>query len=200
VIDIDNFIKDIIEKLMSMNNYNVMEINKNVGLESNWIAVKEKDDFYDVKTYDMEKIGVISKEINEIKSNKIIDYALYELNVSKQQGFEIGTSKSIKLEDEIIIIGYPNYLKGDTPNIQRCKVASKISYFGAPLYTVTGRIMHGASGGVVLNRYYEVIGIIKGGVETFDESDTSSNQGFIPIDIVENDLKNVELTETPVVV
>ncbi len=48
MIDIDNFIKDIIEKLMSINNYNVMEINTNAGLESNWIAVKEKDDFYDV--------------------------------------------------------------------------------------------------------------------------------------------------------
>jgi len=48
VIGIDKFIKDIIEKLMSTNNYNVMEININDGLESNWIAVKDKEDFYDV--------------------------------------------------------------------------------------------------------------------------------------------------------
>uniref|UniRef100_UPI00311AB718 rhomboid family intramembrane serine protease n=1 Tax=Clostridium sporogenes TaxID=1509 RepID=UPI00311AB718 len=44
----DKFIKDIREKLMSTNNYNVMEININDGLESNWIAVKDKEDFYDV--------------------------------------------------------------------------------------------------------------------------------------------------------
>ncbi len=48
MIGIDKFIKDIIEKLMSTNNYNVMEININDGLESNWIAVKDKEDFYDV--------------------------------------------------------------------------------------------------------------------------------------------------------
>ncbi len=48
MIGIDNFIKGIIEKLMSTNNYNVMEINTNTGLESNWIAVKDKEDFYNV--------------------------------------------------------------------------------------------------------------------------------------------------------
>ncbi len=46
--DIDKFIKDIIEKLIRENNYRVMEINTNAGLESSWIAVNEKEDFYDV--------------------------------------------------------------------------------------------------------------------------------------------------------
>lgn len=46
--DIDKFIKDIIEKLIRENNYRVMEISTNAGVESNWIAVNEKEDFYDV--------------------------------------------------------------------------------------------------------------------------------------------------------
>lgn len=46
--DIDKFIKDIIEKLIRENNYRVMEISTNAGLESSWIAVNEKEDFYDV--------------------------------------------------------------------------------------------------------------------------------------------------------
>ncbi|KOR24346.1 peptidase S54 [Clostridium sp. L74] len=46
--DIDKFIKDIIEKLIRENNYRVMEISTNTGLESSWIAVNEKEDFYDV--------------------------------------------------------------------------------------------------------------------------------------------------------
>lgn len=46
--DIDKFIKDIIEKLIRKNNYRVMEISTNTGLESSWIAVNEKEDFYDV--------------------------------------------------------------------------------------------------------------------------------------------------------
>lgn len=162
---------------------------KEKGLFTNF-HVTEKDYFYDVKDFHMNIIGRISKNINELKSNKTIDYALYKISISKKQGFKIGDSKKINLDDEIIMIGYPDYLEGDTPNIQRCRIASKTRYFGAPLYTVTGRIMHGASGGVVLNKSYEVIGIIKGGVATIDESDISSKQGFIPIDIVEDDLQN----------
>ncbi|MGO5064667.1 rhomboid family intramembrane serine protease [Clostridium sporogenes] len=48
MMDIDKFIKDIIEKLIRENNYRVMEISTNAGVESNWIAVNEKEDFYDV--------------------------------------------------------------------------------------------------------------------------------------------------------
>ncbi|WP_409069263.1 rhomboid family intramembrane serine protease [Clostridium caseinilyticum] len=48
MMDIDKFIKDIIEKLIRENNYRVMEIITNAGLESSWIAVNEKEDFYDV--------------------------------------------------------------------------------------------------------------------------------------------------------
>ncbi|WP_251861213.1 rhomboid family intramembrane serine protease [Clostridium sp. Marseille-Q2269] len=48
MIVIDKFIKSIIDKLMRTENYNVMDINTNAGLESDWIAVKDKDDFYEV--------------------------------------------------------------------------------------------------------------------------------------------------------
>jgi rhomboid protease GluP len=48
VINIDKFIKGIIEKLIAENNYRVMEIDTNSGLESNWIAVNEKENIYNV--------------------------------------------------------------------------------------------------------------------------------------------------------
>lgn len=56
----------------------------------------------------------------------------------------------------------------------------------APFYTVSGRIVHGASGGVVLNSKREAIGIIKGGVQTFrdSEDDRNDNQGFVPMHLV----------------
>lgn len=165
---------------------------KGKGLFTNY-HVTENEDFFDVKTCKMDKLGTISKSLNEKKSNKIIDYALYEFSVAKSQGFKIGDSKNIKLDDEIIVVGYPDYVEGDTPNIQRCRVSSKTSYLGAPLYTITGRIIHGASGGVVLNKNYEVIGIIKGGIATMEESDIFSKQGFIPIDIVEDDLSKIPM-------
>jgi hypothetical protein len=64
----------------------------------------------------------------------------------------------------------------------------------APFYTVSGRIVHGASGGVVLNEKREVIGIIKGGVQTLreDEDSSNDNQGFVPIHLAINHMNECE--------
>ena len=46
---------------------------------------------------------------------------------------------------------------------------------------MSGRIVHGASGGIVLNTDNEAIGIIKGGIVTLSEDDSNENQGFVPL-------------------
>ncbi len=55
-------------------------------------------------------------------------------------------------------------------------------------YTVSGKVIHGASGGVVLDRNDRAIGIIKGGVESTEETEQDINQGFVPL-LVLNDVK-----------
>ena len=60
---------------------------------------------------------------------------------------------------------------------------------GQRIYTVSGRIVHGASGGVVLNLSHEVVGVIRCGPATIEETDNNANQGIIPIDDIINDLK-----------
>lgn len=85
-------------------------------------------------------------------------------------------------------------MEGDTPYIQTCFITNKTTYFGQELYTISGRIAHGASGGVVLNTSHEVVGIIKAGVDTLEEDDESNNpeykHGFIPIHDVIEDMKH----------
>lgn len=90
------------------------------------------------------------------------------------------------------IIGYPNHQTGNTPFVQRCAITSKKTYLQAPLFTVSGRIIHGASGGVVLNSNYEVVGIIKGGIQTLGDEDTNENQGFIPIHLALEHMATIE--------
>nr|WP_243240438.1 reverse transcriptase domain-containing protein [Clostridium cibarium] len=153
---------------------------KDIGLFTNY-HVTENNEFYSVKTYKMEKLGIISKGLNEINSNIDIDYALYELKSSKVSGLELGDSKNIKVGDKIVVIGYPEYCDNDSPNIQTCNIISRTNFLGECLYTISGRIVHGSSGGVVLNMNHKVIGIIKAGVVTLNEANTSSKQGFIPI-------------------
>nr|WP_243169658.1 serine protease [Clostridium algidicarnis] len=153
---------------------------KDRGLFTNY-HVTENNEFYSVKTYKMENLGAVLKGMNEINSNIDIDYALYDLKSSKISGLELGESKNIKIGDKIVVIGYPEYCDNDSPNIQTCNIISRTNYLGECLYTISGRIVHGSSGGVVLNMNHKVIGIIKAGVVTLNESDTSSKQGFIPI-------------------
>lgn len=155
---------------------------KNLGLFTNY-HVTDNFEMYSVKTYKMQNVGMISKELNEISSDKVIDYAVYDLKNSMIDGFELGDSKNIKIGDKVVVVGYPEYCDNDSPNIQTCSIISRTTFMGECLYTISGRIVHGASGGVVLNMNHKVIGIIKAGVVSLDETVNSSKQGFIPINL-----------------
>ncbi len=53
---------------------------------------------------------------------------------------------------------------------------------GSDLYTVSARILHGTSGGVVLNRENKVIGIVKAGLVDFNDDEGYQGKcGFVPI-------------------
>ncbi|MHB9942775.1 hypothetical protein CF065_14380 [Clostridium sporogenes] len=156
---------------------------KDIGLFTSY-HVTANSEFYSVKTYKMEQVQFVSKEMNEISSDYDIDYALYKVNSNKINGLELGDSEGIKLGDKVIIVGYPDYNENDSPNIQTCEVISSTKYMGSPLYSVSGKIVHGASGGVVLDMNYKVIGIVKAGVVSLEEMENSSKQGFVPMNIV----------------
>lgn len=162
---------------------------KDIGLFTSY-HVTENGEFYSVKTHKMNELTMISKGMNEISSDYDIDYALYEVNNDNIRGLELGDSEGIRLGDKVIIVGYPDYNENDSPNIQTCEVISKTKYMGAPLYSVSGKIFHGASGGVVLDMNYKVIGIVKAGVVTMEEVQNNSKQGFVPMNIVLEDLNN----------
>jgi len=167
---------------------------KTYGLMTSYHVIPD-DLFYSVTKNTGERIGVITKSLQLFKENYEIDYACY-ININNtfdkdKDGFELGDSTHLHTGDKVIIIGYPNYMEGDTPYIQTCYITNKTTYFGQELYTINGRIAHGASGGVVLNTLHEVVGIIKAGVDTLEEDDESNNpeykHGFIPIhDVIEN--------------
>lgn len=144
-------------------------------------------DLYSYTNYERNKFA-IGKELNEIASSKDIDYALYKVPQEYFEGFKLGNS-NLAVGQKVTIVGYPNYDKGDSPYIQNTEITSKKEYLGAEFFTVGGRISHGASGGVVLNEDKCVIGIIKGGVCSFNDDD-NEYQGFVPIQLVLEDIAN----------
>ncbi len=114
MIGIDNFIKDIIEKLMGTNNYNVMEINTNAGLESNWIAVKDKEDFYNVLIFSSNfAIKNLDKEyieeyIKSLLADKPINLNIAILMDEEMDGSFINSLDGNLIKDISFIVDYNN--------------------------------------------------------------------------------------------
>lgn len=161
---------------------------KNVGLVTSYHVVSNREFFrvYKYTDYPSLRYGVVSLELGDCKSDASLDYAVFNIAYrgSTENQLEIGDSRSLHVGDSVTIIGYPNFMQGDSPYIQSCTVTSITKLFNEPFYTVSGRIVHGASGGVVLDANKKVVGIIKGGVESMSQSDDTDKQGFIPIHLV----------------
>ena len=162
------------------------------GLMTSFHVTKNENFFkgYKHTNYPNSHELIISKELNELNSDETIDYALYNYQSDICNGFDIGDSSNLKIGQKVVIIGYPNYEASNTPYVQTCHITSKKTLFGAPFCTVSGRIVHGASGGAVLNEREEVIGLIKGGIVSLSEDDKNENQGFVPIHCILEHVKN----------
>ena len=163
---------------------------KDVGLLTNY-HVTEDNEHYRVTTYKEDLIGCVSNDINLIKSNKQIDYACYKFASQSEDAFEIGTSRDLQIGSRVTMIGYPDYVNGNSPDIQDVRITSIRKFMGQSIYTVSGRVIHGSSGGVVIDENYKVVGIIRCGTKSLDESENTTIHGFIPIDDVVLDLKKV---------
>lgn len=162
---------------------------KDIGLLTNY-HVTEDDDFYNVSTYKNEIEGVVSNTTNLVKNNEEIDYACYNLGKNSEYALELGSSKELTIGSTVLVIGYPDYCQGNSPEIQTVKIISERRFMRQRVYTISGRIVHGASGGVVLNSLYKVVGVIRCGVASLEEADENAIHGIIPIDDIVNDLKS----------
>lgn len=161
---------------------------KNVGLLTNY-HVTENNEMYTVSTYKNEKVCSVCNELNLVKNNRDIDYACYSFGKDSEDALNLGKSKGLAIGSKVLVVGYPDYNKNNSPEIQPTTIISERSYMGQRIYTIAGRIVHGASGGVVLNDEYKVVGVIRCGPVTLEETSDSAVQGIIPIDDIINDLK-----------
>lgn len=161
---------------------------KGIGLLTNY-HVTEDGEMYEVRTYKDEKVSGVSNDMNLIKGSPEIDYACYSFGGTSENALELGTSKRLVIGSSVVVVAYPDYVQGNSPEIQKVNIISERMFFGQQIYTISGRIVHGASGGVVLDEMNKVVGIVRCGSPTDKETSDNAVQGFIPIDDVINDLR-----------
>ena len=155
------------------------------GLLTSYHVTEKCHSSFSVKKVDNRKpieVCVVNHEADCITENHDTDFSLYAISFpSTPFSFEIGNSEILQIGSEVIVVGYPKYVMGNTAYIQRCQITALKNYLGGPLYLVDGILAHGSSGGVVLNSEYKVVGLIKAGVDSYEEMDINENRGFVPL-------------------
>ena len=153
--------------------------------------VVEDNEFYNVCSCESypASINVVGMTLNVTCFSKEKDYALFNIGDDASLFFQIGDSNTIGLGDPIKLIGYSNYIKGDSWDLMPTSLRKKSQFLGHPLFEVACNVYHGASGGIVLDKEDRIIGIICAGVESIEEEPTNSKQGFIPINTIIHDIE-----------
>lgn len=91
---------------------------------------------------------------------------------------------------------FPQHVSMNSITVLNCKVTGeKKSNLPEPIWCVDKQIFHGASGGVVLDQFDRVIGVVEAGANIFTEDDEEEKEetqrlsGFIPINRIIADYK-----------
>lgn len=121
-----------------------------------------------------------------LKRNSEEDWLIVKLpNRVNLDSFEFGDTHKIHRNTVVTVLGFPNYSEGNGYTSACCNVTSDrddIRSHKHEICSVDIPLIHGISGGPVLNSQGKVVGIISAGVNTTDESKESVISGFIFID------------------
>lgn len=124
---------------------------------------------------------VKKEKLNFVKSNFDIDLAIFKKtkDFGDVDELSIGDDSLLKQGDKIIVVGFPQYNPGDMPYVNDGKIVQYTRYLGGEFWLVDIPILHGTSGGVVLNENLEVVGVATIGSAAHDSS--TKFHGFIPV-------------------
>lgn len=160
---------------------------KDIGLITNEHTVDNIDDnlsecLTTYRYFDSDK----KREVKFKKSCKKRDLAI--LNPTKDfngiKRLEVGDDSKLGIGYKVTVIGFPQYSPGETPYINTGKIIQSKILYGQKIWLVDIPIIHGNSGGPVLNEKQEVIGIATIGSPIHDLS--TKLHGFIPISTLLN--------------
>ena len=97
----------------------------------------------------------------------------------------VGKSINVNRDSKVSILGFPTYSRGDTYTVLESRVNSdrdSVKYLNIRMCTVDHPIIHGTSGGPVLDKNGKIIGVTSAGTNSAEEE--SRRSGFIFIDSI----------------
>ena len=105
---------------------------------------------------------------------------------------EVNLARSLKLNTEVQIVGFPEYnfsigIDGLQCATMKISTSQPVFHNGVNIFTVNNTIRHGFSGGPVLNEFNKVIGYIQSGA-TFEDEDEGYRpaSGFVSVSFLFN--------------
>lgn len=121
------------------------------------------------------------RSVNYQKSCKKRDLAILKPTTSFNgiKRLEVGDDSQIGIGSQVTVLGFPQYSPGETPYINTGKIIQSKLLYGQKIWLLDIPIIHGNSGGPVLNERQEVIGVAAIGSPRHDQS--TKLHGFIPI-------------------
>lgn len=118
-----------------------------------------------------------------ISQNETIDIARIDApGLELGEGLPLGSADDLEITDKVIVAGFPNYRYGDTGTVTIGAVAGFRPVSGIRRILVDTPIIAGNSGGPVLNKYGQVIGVAVTGADRMEDARETENHGAIPID------------------
>lgn len=92
---------------------------------------------------------------------------------------DVGDDSSLDIGSEVTVLGFPQYSPDETPYINTGKIIQSKILYDQKIWLLDIPIIHGNSGGPVLDKDQKVIGIASRGSAKHDQS--TKLHGFIPI-------------------
>ncbi len=126
--------------------------------------------------------------IDIVGRHSVVDLAVLRLRDAdfSDDGLRAGTASALQTGDELTVWGFPNFRLGDTVQVHPGRVAGFRQVSGIRRILVSAPIVRGASGGPVLNRRNEVIGVAVTGAETMETAHETEDHGVLPINALEH--------------
>ena len=119
-----------------------------------------------------------------IKSHETIDLAILQSDIPLEDGLDIGISDDIVHMDHLGICGFPNYRFGDSGVFSPGLVVGFRPQSSITRFLINTALIAGMSGGPIVDRTGNVIGVAVTGADKMENSNQTENHGVIPIQAI----------------